>query len=88
MHQEGWIMRIENRQQDRSQTLIKKCHQCGTISENGAEPRRCTCCNKAFLPSNYFSKVHAKSSKEFDNLFSEACELKEEELIKGLTVLW
>ena len=68
--------------------LIKKCHVCGHIMESSKEPEKCGKCNKSFLPSNYFSKVHAKTSKEFKSLFSQSNELHEDEIIKGLTVIW
>lgn len=69
-------------------TLIKKCHMCGHIHEGHQEPQKCTKCKKSFLPVNYFSKVHTKSQKEFDQLFAYGHELHDEDLIKGLTVLW
>lgn len=69
-------------------TLIKKCHCCGTIMETHREPQRCTGCGKSFLPTQYFGKVHAKNEAEFKELFSSACELEEEVLIKGLTLIW
>lgn len=68
--------------------LIKKCHCCGTIMETHREPQRCTGCGKSFLPTQYFGKVHAKNEAEFKELFSSACELEEEVLIKGLTLIW
>ncbi len=69
-------------------TLIKKCHCCGTIMETHREPQRCTGCGKSFLPTQYFGKVHAKNEAEFKELFSNACELEGELLIKGLTLIW
>lgn len=69
-------------------TIIKKCHVCGTIHESFEEVQKCKSCKKSFLPTNYFSKVHAKNSKEFQNLFCNAEELDEQDLIFGLHVLW
>ena len=69
-------------------TVIKKCHLCGQIHEEKKEIEKCKKCGKSFLPLNYFHKVHAKDSKQFQNLFAESKELKEEDLIKGLMVLW
>lgn len=71
-----------------SKVLIKKCHVCGTIKESYKEEKKCTGCQKSFLPSNYFNKVHAKNSKEFEELFSSSEDLHEEDLVKGINVLW
>lgn len=68
--------------------IVKKCHVCGTVTEGHKEPMRCKCCKKAFLPSNYFGKVHAKNSKDFSELFLESDNMHEDDLIKGLNVLW
>lgn len=70
------------------QVIIKKCHVCGFLIETSKEASQCPHCKKSFLPLNYFGKVHAKNSEEFKNLFSNSEELAEEDLIKGLTVLW
>lgn len=69
-------------------TLFKKCHICGELMESSAEVQRCNQCKKSFLPLNYFGKIHAKNSKEFDELFVSCDELCEEDLIKGISVLW
>ncbi len=69
-------------------TLIKKCHRCGHLMEGPTEPEKCGQCQKSFLPSRYFEKVHAKNSEEFKQLFASSHELNEEDLIKGLHVLW
>jgi hypothetical protein len=68
--------------------IIRKCHACGHIMETSQETQRCLQCKKSFLPVNYFSKVHSKSQKEFDHLFASGHEIHEEDLIKGLMVLW
>ncbi len=68
--------------------IIKKCHVCGHISESQQEIARRTNCNKSFLPTNYFGKIHAKTSKEFNDLFSSSTELTEEDLVKGIQVIW
>lgn len=69
-------------------TLVKRCHVCGHFMESKAEIRKCECCNKSFLPSNYFGKVHAKNSNEFDDLYCDIEELAEEDLVKGIHVIW
>ena len=74
--------------QNDKKLIIKKCHLCGTLIESTDEPKRCTGCKKSFLPANYFSKVHAKNSEEFDNLFASSDELEDNDLIIGLNVLW
>jgi Zn-finger nucleic acid-binding protein len=68
--------------------LIQKCHHCGKIIESEIEVQKCPACQKAFLPLNYFSKVHERSKVEYDELFSRSEELNEEDLIKGIHVLW
>ena len=69
-------------------TLIKKCHVCGFIIESESEVKKCSNCNKSFLPFHYFNKVHAKNSEEFSNLFSHVDEINEEDLVKGIHVIW
>jgi hypothetical protein len=82
-------MKVETKAQvDQSKLIIKKCHCCGHIMESCEEIQKCTACKKSFLPVNYFSKVHAKNQKEFENLFASSHEIHEKDLIKGLTVLW
>ncbi len=82
-------MKVELKGQTKNdKLLIKKCHMCGHIHETHQEPQKCAKCKKSFLPVNYFAKVHSKSQKEFDKLFAYGHEIHEEDLIKGLTVLW
>lgn len=68
--------------------IIKKCHICGGIMESFREVQRCHSCHKPFLPLNYFGKIGAKNSKEFKKLFLNSDELAEDDLIKGINVLW
>lgn len=68
--------------------LIKKCHCCGELNEGRREMERCQGCNKSFLPSHYFNKVHAKNEREYQRLFAESHELHEDDMIKGLGVIW
>jgi len=72
----------------RERVLIKKCHVCGQMMESHSEIKKCVRCKKSFLPSHYFAKIHAKNSKEYLHLFAESDELREEDLIKGINVLW
>lgn len=81
-------MKIEVTQTESTAKIIKKCHMCGHLMESRKEVEKCECCNKPFLPMNYFGKVHAKNSTEFKQLFSKASEIHEEDLIKGLSVIW
>lgn len=83
----GFVMKVELTNNN-CKLLIKKCHTCGHIMESSQEIQKCTKCKKSFLPVNYFSKVHTKTQKDFDQLFAQGHELREEDLIKGLTVLW
>jgi uncharacterized OB-fold protein len=81
-------MKLTTNPTKKGKLLIKKCHLCGTVMESYIERKKCTKCKKSFLPMNYFSKVHAKNSKEFDELFSNSDDMQEEDLIKGISVLW
>lgn len=68
--------------------IIKKCHVCGEISESQVEIQRCNSCGKSFLPLNYFHKVHAHDSTDFKELFSDTQDIHEDDLIKGIYVIW
>ncbi|MFZ4713446.1 MAG: hypothetical protein ACOYL6_07035 [Bacteriovoracaceae bacterium] len=68
--------------------LIKKCHACGHINESSRELETCGSCNKGFLPLNYFSKIHSQGATNYKELFSEVEDLTEEDLIRGITVIW
>ena len=72
----------------RSKTIIKMCHKCAHLIESAKEIERCPKCKKSFLPSNYFGKVHAKNSKDYSSLFTDADELSELDIITGITVIW
>ena len=72
----------------RPKTLIKKCHSCGQIHESEVELQKCMKCGQAFLPLNYFSKVHSTRPADFLSHFANSHELHEDELIIGLYVLW
>jgi hypothetical protein len=81
-------MKVMSTPQKKGKLLIKKCHVCGVLSESFKEEQKCKGCKKSFLPSNYFGKVHAKNSKEFHELFSMSDDMHDEDMIKGLSVLW
>lgn len=81
-------MREELSFKTRSKIIIKKCHVCGKINESTTEQARCGSCNKSFLPLNYFAKIHDHGSTQYENLFSDSHELSEEDLVKGIYVLW
>jgi|GEM_PF-422084 hypothetical protein len=70
--------------------IFKVCHACGHCNESQIEPERCQKCQKAFLPLNYFEKIHAQGDKseKFHDLFESSDALDEKDLIKGLYVLW
>lgn len=85
----GFIMKVEiTSKESNGKLLIKKCHVCGHVMESTKEVEKCQSCKKSFLPVNYFAKVHAKSQKEYEQLFAQGHEIHEEDLIKGLTVIW
>lgn len=78
----------DNIQTNHGQIIIRKCHICGTVMESSEELRKCTSCNKSFLPLNYFRKVHAPNEESFFEMFLPGSELVEEDLIRGIYVLW
>lgn len=70
--------------------IFKVCHKCSFVNESTQEPERCQRCAKAFLPLNYFEKIHGKKdpAQGFTELFETSDNLDERDLIKGLYVLW
>lgn len=68
--------------------IMRVCHKCGHLHESHQEPEKCSKCGKAFLPLNYFDKVHSAKPEKFQALFAESDDLNDEDLIKGLYVLW
>ncbi|MEE2671412.1 MAG: hypothetical protein VYA54_06870 [Bdellovibrionota bacterium] len=66
--------------------IIKKCYVCGELSETATEPEKCGSCGKSFLPLNYFQKVHDHT--EFKHLYCDTADLHEDDLIKGIYVIW
>lgn len=81
------MMRKELTKKKKLKLIVKKCHVCGQILEAQQEQQKCVCCGKSFLPLNYFQKVHDHSG-DFQELFAESHDLNEEDLVKGLYVLW
>lgn len=78
----------EEKKQTSGKVFIKKCHICGEIMESPSEIKKCNKCKKSFLPLNYFGKIHAKNPQEYQKLFADCDELHEEDLIKGICVIW
>jgi len=69
--------------------LIKLCHYCQKINESTKELQRCTHCNKSFMPLNYLMQMKEANSKKFFNeLYNECKDLNDEDLIKGLYLIW
>jgi hypothetical protein len=68
--------------------LIRVCHSCFKLNESHFETERCSHCKKAFLPLRYFEKIHQDKDEKWENHFSSADQLDDEDLIKGLYVLW
>ncbi len=81
-------MRNTEKSRKQEKFIARACHCCGHCQLTPEEPQRCTKCGKAFLPLNYFHKVHANKSETLKNLFENGEDLAEEDLIKGLYVLW
>lgn len=68
--------------------ILRVCHSCGHCNQGPQEPERCQKCSKAFLPLNYFEKIHSSKGEKFHTLFEDSENLDEADLIKGLYVLW
>jgi hypothetical protein len=68
--------------------LIRSCHSCLKVNESTTELERCTHCNKAFLPLRYFDKIHNSKEAKWENYFYPTELIEEDDLIKGLFVLW
>jgi Zn-finger nucleic acid-binding protein len=68
--------------------LIRACHICLRVNESSVELERCAHCKKPFLPLRYFEKIHQAKEIKFEQHFSSADHLEEEDLVKGLFVLW
>lgn len=81
-------MKNITKQKQQEKSIIRKCHCCGQLIESHTESNKCISCGKSFLPLNYFQKVHDDRDYEFKDLFCEGYELHEDDLIKGLYVLW
>ncbi|HXH74837.1 MAG TPA: hypothetical protein VNJ08_07720 [Bacteriovoracaceae bacterium] len=68
--------------------LIRACHACLKLNESVQELERCSHCNKSFLPLRYFEKIHNDKDLKWQKHFSTTEDIEEEDLIKGLFVLW
>lgn len=75
-------------QKNKEKLLIRACHSCLKINESNVELARCVHCNKSFLPLRYFEKIHRDKQVAFKDHFSSTEHIEEEDLIKGLFVLW
>jgi hypothetical protein len=72
----------------KEKTLIRVCHSCTKINESSRELERCAHCNKSFLPLRYFEKIQSDKAAKWEAHFSSTDMIDEEDLIKGLFVLW
>jgi hypothetical protein len=78
----------ELRKQIRKKLIMRKCHVCSHVNESQAELEKCSSCAKSFMPLNYFDKIHNHEQEKFQELFAQGHEITDEDLIKGLFVLW
>ncbi len=81
-------MRVQVTKAKKEKTLIRKCHCCGQVIESAVESQKCVQCGKSFLPLNYFAKIHDNENYDYEELFAESHDLFDEDLIKGIYVLW
>lgn len=72
----------------KEKSLIRLCHSCHKVNEAPSELERCLHCNKSFLPLRYFEKIHGSKNKNWASHFSASEDIEDEDLIKGLFVLW
>jgi hypothetical protein len=84
----GVNMRNEVNKNVKMKLIIKKCHSCGQLIESTTEQEKCVTCGKAFLPLNYFQKIHDHDKSKYKDLFAQSHELHEDDVIKGLYVIW
>lgn len=77
---------IEKKSEDK--ILVRACHSCLKLNESIKELERCAHCNKSFLPLRYFDKIHQEKDIKWSNHFYPIELIEEEDLIKGLFVLW
>lgn len=77
---------IEKKSLDK--VLLRACHSCLKVNESVKELERCMHCDKSFLPLRYFDKIHGEKDVSFSNHFYPIELIEEEDLIKGLFVLW
>lgn len=81
-------MRNITEKSSQTKLLIKKCHMCGQVVESAKEEQKCVSCGKSFLPLKYFDKIHRHSEAKYKDLFSNITEIEEDDLVKGLYVIW
>jgi uncharacterized OB-fold protein len=81
-------MKVDVKKVKNTKLLIRKCHKCGQMTESSVEQEKCPSCGKSFLPLRYFEKIHGAENTNFKELFSETDDLCEEDLVKGIFVLW
>jgi hypothetical protein len=79
---------MKEHHKSKEKTLIRVCHSCLKMNESHKELERCLHCRKSFLPLNYFDKIHGDKNQKWENHFSTSDTLEDEDLIKGLFVLW
>lgn len=78
----------DTQKSSKEKLLIRACHSCLKLNESEKELERCAHCNKAFLPLRYFDKIHHDKDVKWENHFYPTELIEEEDLIKGLFVLW
>lgn len=69
-------------------SIIRQCHVCGHVNETEYEVKRCYSCRKSFLPSSYQHNGIKLDQKSYDDLYEHCDEIHEEDLIKGIHVIW
>lgn len=79
-------MNIEIRTR-KERLVIRQCHKCAKMTESVKEQESCASCGKSFLPLNYFTKVHDHSGA-INELYAHSSDILEEDLVKGIFVIW
>lgn len=84
----GFNMKNKVNKTKKVKLLLRSCHACLKLNESEQELERCLRCNKPFLPLRYFEKIHSQEESKWENYFYPTEFIEEEDLIKGLFVLW
>lgn len=81
-------MNFKGKNKHQTKLLIRSCHLCGHVNESECEIERCSKCRKHFLPFSYAGMQTPLNSQQYQAIFKDISDLGEEDVIKGIGVLW